>query len=55
MVKLPLASDEQISLITEIFSDHDETEAVNSLCGDDAQFFVEVIDEVHFHNFTYPR
>jgi len=38
--------DERISLITDIFSDRDETEVVRHLCGDDAQTFVNIIDEV---------
>ena len=46
MVELPLASDDQISLITDILSDRDEIEVVKHLYGDDAQSFVDVIDEV---------
>ena len=46
MVEVPLASDDQISLITDIFSDRDEIEVVKHLYGDDAQSFVDVIDEV---------
>ena len=49
-VELPLASDEQISLITDIFSDRDEIEAVKRLYGDDAQTFVDVIDKVPPHS-----
>ena len=48
-VELPLASDEQISLITDIFSDPDEIEVVKRLYGDDAQTFVDVIDKVPPH------
>ena len=45
----PLTSDVRISLITDIFSDNDETEAAKGLCGDDAQTFVDVVEEVlHF-------
>jgi hypothetical protein len=39
-------SDEQISLITDIFSDRSETETVKRLSGDDAQSFVDVVDQV---------
>jgi len=46
LIDRPLATDQRISLITAIFSDHDETEAVKRLSGDDAQSFVDVIDEV---------
>ena len=49
-VELPLASDEQISLITDIFSDRDEIEVVKRLYGDDAQTFVDVIDKVPPHS-----
>ena len=46
LIDRPLASDERISLITDIFSDHDETEEVKLLHGEDAQAFVDIIDEV---------
>ena len=49
MVGRPLAKDQHISLITYMFSDRDETEAVKRLSGDDAQSFVDVIDEVLLH------
>ena len=52
MIELPPASDEQVSLITDIFSDRDETEVVKSLHGDDAQSFVDVIDKV-LHSFFF--
>ena len=41
-----LSTDERISLITAIFSNRDETEAIKLLCGEDAQTFVDVIDQV---------
>jgi hypothetical protein len=44
-----LTPDGRISLIKNIFSDRDEIEAVQQLSGDDAQSFVEVIDEVLCH------
>jgi hypothetical protein len=36
---------ERISLITEIFSDHNQVDAVGNLSGDDTQDFIDVIDE----------
>jgi len=42
----PCTADERISLVTEIFSDSDEIHAVKCLSGDDAQAFIDVIDEV---------
>jgi hypothetical protein len=41
-----LSTRDRISLITTIFSDHDQVEMVGNLCGDDAQSFIDVIDEV---------
>jgi hypothetical protein len=46
LVDCPLKSDERISLITDIFSDRDETEIVKRLRRDDAQSFVDVVDQV---------
>ena len=48
-----LTKDERIPLITDIFSDYDELEDVKRLHRDDAQSFVDVIDEVFPH--SYPR
>ena len=45
----PLAADERISLITTIFSDRNQIEMVRQLSGDDAQTFIDVIDEVTFY------
>jgi len=45
-----LAKEERISLITDLFSDRDETETVRDLHGDNAQSFVDVIDEVLPHS-----
>ena len=50
LVNRPLTKDERISLITDIFSDPEETEVVKRLRGDDAQSFVDVIDEVLPHS-----
>ncbi|KAF9644879.1 kinase-like protein [Thelephora ganbajun] len=41
-----LAIHERISLITVIFSDHNQVKMVGNLSGDDAQAFVDKIDEV---------
>ncbi|KAF9647776.1 kinase-like protein [Thelephora ganbajun] len=46
LIDCPFAMDERISLITTIFSDSTETEVVKCLRGDDAQSFVDVIDEI---------
>ena len=54
LIDLPLTTDERVSLITTIFSDHDETEVVRWLRGDDAQSFVDVIDEV-LHRSCIPK
>ena len=48
LVDNPLGSDERVSLITDVFSVHDEAELVLRLRGDDAQPFIDAIDEV-FH------
>ncbi|KAF9642010.1 kinase-like protein [Thelephora ganbajun] len=45
LINCPLTMDERISLITAIFSDRKETEAVKRLRGGDTQSFVDVIDE----------
>ena len=36
-------------LITAIFSDNNQIKAVSKLSGDDAQAFIDVIDEVSLH------
>ena len=46
LISCPLTTNERISLITAIFSDGIGTETVKHLRGDDAQTFVDVIDEV---------
>ena len=55
LVNCTLSLDEQISLIADIFSDHDETKVVTSLRGDDAQSFVDVMDEVCLPIFSLRR
>ena len=46
MISHTLAADERISLITTIFSDHNQIGVVEQLSGDDAQTFIDTIDEV---------
>ena len=46
MISDALTTEERVSLIVEIFSDHDQVETVRNLSGDDAQAFIDVIDEV---------
>jgi len=41
-----LATHERISLIATIFSDPNQVEMVGELSGDDAQSFIDAIDEV---------
>ena len=45
----PLSNGERTSLLISIFDDRNEAEAVGYLSGDDAQTFVNVIDEVRIH------
>ena len=47
-----LTQDERTSLITAIFSDNIETDTANNLHGNDAQTFIDVIDEVISPSFT---
>ena len=51
LISRPLPRGERISLITVIFAESNEADVVN-LHGDDAQTFVDVIDEVLSHSFT---
>lgn len=46
LIDHPLTLEERISLITDIFSDPDETEIVKDLCGEDAQSFVDEMYQV---------
>jgi len=46
LIGRPLAKDERVSLFAGVFADRGETEVVKRLCGDEAQSFVNVIDEV---------
>jgi len=49
-VDRPIAVDKSISLITAVFSDRGVAEAVKRLSRDDAQAFVDVVDEVIPHS-----
>ena len=55
LISHPLAISERVSLITTIFSDRDGVHEVNHLCGNDAQSFVDVIDEVGTFPLLTPR
>ena len=46
LIDPPPTVDERIPIIAAIFSDPNETNAVERLCGDDAQSFVNAIYEV---------
>jgi len=46
----PIAIDKRVSLITAVFLDRFVAEAVKRLCRDDAQAFVDVLDEVLPHS-----
>ena len=48
-----LDRDECISLISRIFLDHNQANMVRHLSGDDAQTFVDVIDEVSSHTILF--
>ena len=50
-----LAMDEQISLITAIFSDQNQVEMVQHLSGSDAQAFVDTISEVSLCTLSPPN
>ena len=50
-----ITTDERISLITTIFSDHNQVEMVGELSGSDAQTFVDMIDEVSPHKILRSR
>ena len=46
LINRPLAKDERLSLIADLFSDRSEIEALKNLSGGDAQFFIDMVDEV---------
>ena len=45
LINPALPTNERLDLIKSIFSDHDELEVFDYLSGNDAQAFVDVIDE----------
>ena len=53
LVYHPLSMSERVSLITDLFSDRDEVEAIKRLSRTNAQSFVDVLDEVF--PLSYPR
>jgi len=54
-VDQPIAIDKRISLITAIFSNRSVAEAVKCLCKEDAQAFVDVVDEVLPHSSVHGK
>ena len=46
LIGRPLAANESISLITDLLSDRSEVEAIKRLSTDEAQSFVDVLDQV---------
>ena len=53
LVDHPLSMSGRVSLITDLFSDRDEVEAIKRLSRTNAQSFVDVLDEVF--PLSYPR
>ena len=51
LINHPLPTNECISLITDLFSDRDEVEAIKRLSRANAQSFVDVLDEVFPHSY----
>lgn len=49
LISNPLATHKRRSLVMKIFSDRNQVEIVGHLSGDDAQKFIDVVDEVSFH------
>ena len=50
LIDRPLTTDERVSLMTDLFSDRDEIEALKNLSAGDARSFIDVIDEVPLHS-----
>ena len=44
-----ISTTERVNLLTAIFSDRDEANEFKSISGDDAQAFIDTIDEVSAH------
>jgi hypothetical protein len=55
LIDRTLSTHERISLIVSIFSDPNEVEVAGHLSGDDAQTFIDVIDEVSPHTPSPPK
>jgi hypothetical protein len=55
LISRTLATDEHISLIMTIFSDRNQVAMAGRLSGDDAQKFIDVIDEVSPHTIPRPK
>ena len=53
MIVPSLGPKERALLVEAIFSDRDELETARYLCGEDAQSFVDIADEVFTHSFGY--
>ena len=55
LINNPLSHQERISLATSIFSTHGEAGLAEQLAGDDAQSFIDVMDEVGSCAFPHPN
>ena len=55
LISHTLTMNERISLITTIVLDHNQVEMVRNLSGDDAQTFVDMLDEASFCTFLPPK
>ena len=49
LINPALTTRERVSVNMAIFSDRDEVDIIERLCGNDAQTFVDVIDKVRLH------
>ena len=49
----PLSPSDRVPLIIDLFFDRDEVEALKHISTDDAQSFIDVLDEVPLH--SYPK
>jgi len=54
LISHALSTRERIPLVTAIFSDRNEVGMVGNLCGDNAQTFINVIDEVRIRTLSLP-
>ena len=50
LINSPLTTDERVSLITDLFSDPDETNTLKALSKSDAQSVINVMDGVLVHS-----